>query len=634
MTEGYRKINNNIKELLSQDPLSRLDETSSIQYSESLCQYLINSKDKTESINIVVVLLKVLDISPSSEKLTSLFTKDLLHYVLEITTQLSSPESVRSVVKLLIFFVSGNIFKAHPVYRTLLDALIEKEQYTSSLASMLPIHDSKLPATILDFYYKMLYIATESRIPELAMLYRNLKRGNFYTGLLTLKYEQGMDMDAAFRYHELIRCSHKAELILFETKIQLKYDCHNFIFTLLLQSLNTSLNENGTPATKGEFVRAGFTDNPQKFILSKLSVLSALQFNNFLLSLNVAFKKTYFEQLMFSQDDRCFPIIEVGIMSSDKLYQILNTDKYPSLKQHTISSELLYTNLMGLALRIWKDSQADTSDLQVISVLLDYAMIYLEQLISQNENYTVAIQTVHDLTYEELRVFQRNQIKKSHKRVWKEETHSVSKIIHKEVLEFIKEERFLQLSHGSWVYSENPIEAAANNKKPRSYFMILSPNIQSIIYKEYTDQLTTKPNIDSNGAVLDLSKISRIVAIPLQHEESVPENSRLISLASRTFYERIDLISKQNQIIFTFYTSTKEASYTWSDGLKFLTNSTKDLSPDTRKQISDLQSLRESIQLLKLGKKESQQLSCSASDSAPSYDASRFDTLLTGFYYT
>ena len=240
--------------------------------------------------------------------------------------------------------------------------------------------------------------------------------------------------------------------------------------------------------------------------------------------------------------------------------------------------------------------------------------------------------------YSKLREIQLNNYKNENLSKASLEIQSFDKILKNQVFEFIKNQRFLQLSKGAWVFADLPtFNTSDQTTTPDSnfYFMILSPNFKNLLYKEYKFKTQNIPDIDKIGTPIQINSIANFKIEEIQQVDPTAirtnpsESSRLINLVGKTIINKITLINRKGKVLFTFY-AKKHDSFNYLDGLNLLLGHYDKLSDDLNFQIDKLFEIRKTVQLLNYDVK----IDNNVVDDEQIYDLENLEKLSTNFYYS
>ncbi|ODV84546.1 hypothetical protein CANARDRAFT_8528 [[Candida] arabinofermentans NRRL YB-2248] len=594
----YNSINKHIKELHTKN--LKLDESTGAKYIESLRSSILGS-NKLDKINSIVVLAKILEFLPPSDLINGLFDSKLFANIFEVASNDTvANESLRSALRISLTFLSGVIpvNRSADVFNALLVEAHNNYELLENLSNKLFDQDLRIGSNIIDFVTKLLYRSYELKEDSFIIFsVKNLMNAQFFTNLSILPDSNKAELERLGFLANLNKSVCLIKTYLMGLKLNTKIDCHHFILTDLLEAITYSINESGT-ATVEEYTNYGLTATPSKFIVDNYSVLTVVQMKCFLKSPNITFKKQYFEHTMFANENSYFPLGNFGHTIS-RLLDNVDIQDYPNLEHifYAFNNEIYYM-LMFKALNIWISSRAETEDYDKTMKVLGSVLQLVDELL-ENLSLDEALESLNEMEYDQLKKYQIERLKKSKNDSWSPLTANFNKDIANQALNFVKDQRFLELSKGSWVYTENPTEVTKANKKQTHYFVILSSNNQSLIYKEFPKRTAEAPNIDKDGTKIEFNQILKIDSTPLTSDAT---SSKLISINSRLNINKISITTKSYRI-FEFFVDTRELLYIWLDGSRMLINDNSDLSDDTKYQVDSLTKIRSEIQLIDLDEK-------------------------------
>ncbi|CDO94947.1 unnamed protein product [Kluyveromyces dobzhanskii CBS 2104] len=360
----------------------------------------------------------------------------------------------------------------------------------------------------------------------------------------------------------------------------------------------------------------GYTD------LGNFSVLQVLNVSFILRQHNLTFKKAFTEQLMFR--DHPLPLLEAVAKLSDVLWEYFEmTNLTPGnalYKTHMIfHTKELMSVLLGKMVTIWGKTESETKEdfeslLQLIRILIRKAD---KVCLTQQESYVETFINVCDTSaYDDLRKLQVAEWREKQYNDWAEDIISFDEILQNQVQEFVRYQRLLLMQIGTWVYSENPIEA--KGKLPKVSFIALSDNQMNLLTKEFKHKVEQTPTVEDNEIfTLDRSAVvdNKTIVIPLKNivniqtkqielDRKLPEGARLINILQNTVYTGVTTYDRSGKISSAFFLESTESFFTWLDGLQLLSQSKNaKLSQETEKQIDTLIKLRKNVQLAALDDK-------------------------------
>lgn len=621
-------------------------------------------KDKQEKVNSIVVLAKLLDFITGSEAVS-----DDFHLILDFTlfsTLFSivsvnmSTETYKAILKISVLSISGLIFKSKDDsidrYTPLYDALVEYLDVIDIVTNKLYLNDNKITYNSIKVVTELINKSLKFNYNPIITLAGRLKHVTFFSTIGNLiETDDKLILDAI----ENLKVAYfNLNEYLNDTIFDLSIKSHQVMLNNLFIFLEVSLNEYGTPATTEEYIKAGFTDNPKKFVVENFTILLAMDLKIFLKDPNFTFKKRFHEELMMSDHSRTFPLCLFIEKATDMWIKIFHNKKaFPNIYASILSWELMIYYTMNNCLVLWQETKAQLDnykDVQGILQLLDSHTHTLELNLSQKDK---SIEDCLDITsvnsVEELRHNQIQSFKNTHQEKWNSRFNEFNRYLTSEVMDFVCEQRVIQLLKGSWVYTESYGEYLMKNKDKRLnykyYFILLAPNRKSVYYKEFIEKPSVNPSFEEMEIqAVNLSEIVDFQSTKVGNyvgEEDKKKNSSLITVKGTISYEKITLVGDKNRRLLSFYTDTQVSKYVWLDGLKMLKGMIKpgQLSEDTEKQLESLVSLRRNTQLLSLEDKSmggeleeayDDELTSDDDDDDEFYDLAELVNLATdGFHY-
>lgn len=607
-------------------PVAQLDEQTAIRYISSLRQdivQLISASTQFDSrqhhltsktLNEIIIFTKTLDFVPKSDKLFSLFDAQLFRSLFEVLCFPDIPvEALRGILRICLTYLAGVLPKTRKqgMFRVLLSVLCEpivvgNNEPSSSgagtgtgsgtlrcdllivnLTSRITFADARMNLNIVDFIAKVLYRLMETigssthdsvafvlEEQWLLGVVRSLYVNNFFgvlaciRGIDEIEGMTGLRGSMSLAYHWL------------KSK---KFDAQNSAWIECRQLLK----------------EVGVIFEEQSFLLGNgqnIEMLSILSLIGTLKQPKRSLKKILVECNMTS----AFPILQfMSAISStiaknvtlDKIFGIWNTD--------------LWFCLLSVSTRCWLASSAKIASgdtdrvISLVRVVIEWLSgqlsttkydangneIPMLEGISGDLSQTslqlttdfdvmALLEKIDNFEYEELRSLQLQMINQQKARYWSSEIKPFENLVHSQVIALVRDQRFLQLSKGAWVYATNPLEQGTK----RHYFLTLNSNSQSIVYKEFSKRpvkASQAPNLDKDGIYIDFRNIVNVQAETLNDDI---DDSSLINIHSeRLDVNRVDVVTKTG--IFAFYVDTKQLKDIWVDGLRILI---ADARSDTR----------------------------------------------------
>lgn len=662
MAELSRTINHKLNELLSKSNISKtkLDAATALNYSAILKSNILG-KDKQEKVNSIVVLAKLLDcISlPGSEAVSAEFT-DILDDALygslfSIVSSKMSTETYKAILKIAVIAISGGPYPAKygeqslqihlPLYRSLVLYLDAIDVVTAKLY----LSDTKILLNLIRLVTELTNKALRFDYDRIITLTGRLKHVKFFSTIGNLiETTDPLILEAI----ALLETTYfKLNEYLCNTRFDMNIESHQVMLTNLFEFLDVSLNEFGTPASTEEYVKAGFTANPHKFVADHFSILLAMDLKVFLKDPNMMFKKKFHEELIMSDHNRTFPIyLFISRCTEIWLQTFHNKAAYPHINVHILSWELMIYYSMNNCLLLWQETKSNlenSEDVEGIVQLLEANIKYLETSLADNASIEDCLEKFTVRTSEEIRHNQFMEIKNEHKAKWASCLSEFDRNLASETMDFVCEQRVIQLLKGSWVHTEAHGEVlftGLGKKSPVNnyYFIMLSPNRRSLYYKTYDEKTTLKPSLEEmESQAIDLKDICEFKSKKfgnLVGSEDKARNSMLISVKGTISYERISLVDRFGKNLLCFYTDSEVSKAVWLDGLKMLKGMIDNgqLSTETSAQLSSLVEIRRNTQLLVLEDEAFDSLAPQSdeySDEDDYYDFVELSTVLEGFHF-
>ncbi|EGV61540.1 hypothetical protein CANTEDRAFT_108216 [Yamadazyma tenuis ATCC 10573] len=558
-----------------------------------------------------------------------------------------STETYKAILKIAVVLISGSIFQSKDdsidKYLPLYETLIEYLDVIDIMTQKLYLHDSKITYNTIKLVNDLILKALKFQYSGIITLAGRLKHVTLFSTIGNLiDTDDKSILDAISN----LKISYaKLNDYLNDTKFDLSIKSHQIMLNNLFLYLEISLNEFGTPAKPEEYIKAGFTENPRKFIVDNATILLAMDLKIFLKDPNMTFKKKFHEELMMSDHNRTFPMY-LFIEKATYLWidVFSHKEKYPRIYDNILSWELMMYYTMNSCLTLWQETKAQLTNDEDVSRIMGLIKdnVYLIEENLTNHLSTKTIEECLDLTLNEtnveLRRHQIDRIKGSFSDVWDARFTEFNKQLAFEVMEFVCEQRVIQLLKGSWAANGSVMAA-------KYYFILLSPNRQYLYYKEFTEKSLQKPSFEEmeqqSIKLTDITDLRSQKVGDHVGEEDKKKHSMLISVKGTISYEKITLIGANNKKLLSFYTDTQVNKYVWLDGLKMLKGIIKpgQLSSDTEKQLDALVDIRRNTQLMNLEDVKSvnqvtfRETSGSSSDDEDYYDINELTTVATDKYY-
>lgn len=665
MTELSRTINHKLNELLSKTNISKskLDAATALSYLATLRANILG-KDKQEKVNSIVVLAKLLDcISyPGSEaalpEFVNILDQTLFNTLFLIVSTKMLTETYKAILKVALITISGGPYppkygsNSIDIHLPLYQSLVTYLDAIDVIHAKLYLSDTKILLNSIRLVNELIKKALHFNYDRIITLTGRLKHVKFFstignlietTDLLILEAISALE-ETYFNLNEYLS----------KTYFDMSKVSHQVMMTNLFVFLDVSLNEYGTQASTEEFVKAGFTADPRKFVADNFSILLAMDLKVFLKDPNLSFKKRFHEDLIMSDHNRTFPLYLFISECTDIWLKVFhNKLRYPRLNVHILSWELMIYHSMNCCLLLWQDTKSLVNreiDIKGIIQILHSNIDLLEESLQDNPNVEELLELFTARTFEDVRHAQFEKIKKRHGDLWAPRFGEFDSNLSLEVTDFVCEQRVMQLLKGSWVYTESHADQLFKTSVSRItsghkyYFLLLSPNRRCVYYKEFSEIASLKPSFEEmESQLIALKDIARFQTVQIGNSVGAEEkarNARLISVKGTISYDKIVLVGKSGDSLLTFYTDSVESKAVWLDGLKMLKGVTNpgELSEETSQQLHSLQEIRRNAQFLVLEGEQFDRVAPGVTGTDSDSDDEYYDLLelvdiLEGFHY-
>lgn len=606
----------------------KIENEKSIQLSSELKNQILN---KSDNHSICISLLgTILKLSNQNDGFYNIFTESLIDEIFLQIYPENSIENINSSLTILASIINGEIFQELPPSQysiPILNSTNTNLKVLEIISNKLLEENTELMLLSLSFvnrYLELDHVEFNS-INHLAEFILHLQKSEFLVTLGNSSLDERFK-DVLNKPMLTAQLSYQKNVsVLMNLKIDLNSKYQNEI-------LNTVLNQ---------VTKVGI-DKEKELTLEKFSVFHLIDLYFFLENTNITFKKSYHQQILFNSNKlQKFPLVLASLKVSNFLNEIFNPNSNlvisKNLSRFFFLREILQYNLINNFLEIWVNSKAEFEDFDnlfdLIKILLEQITLSLNNTEDLNPINKVLIACKQN-SYKTLRSIQLESYKSHINQITNSETKGFNKLLNDQTFEFVKNQRFLSLSQGTWVYSQLP---STRNPSNNSYhFIILSPNFKQLLYKEFKTKSDTKPNIDKIGSSIDISSITNFeIEEILQVDKSAPppSNSKLINLTNKTIINKISLLNRKNKVLFQFY-DKKEDSLVWLDGLNLLIGNDDNLSNNLRVQLSKLYDVRKTVQLLNFDEKIEHEFNNDYENGDNSNNLEYLEKLTKNFYYT
>lgn len=602
-----------------------LEDSVAFQFSNDLRSHILNNT--TDKLKSIVLLSHVLRSSKPNALFENILDESLINAMLGSITKSTNSEYIMGTFRILLVILRGEIFQQvnqSEYLSPLLKALDNNLGVLDVLSTKLYTENVDLILKSLEFinkYFNLNHYQLFS-LNYLIGFFLHLQRSEYFIILNNILQDQ--------RFKQILNPSvlklNESLLKILNTLNEFKIDPENPLQVHMIEHVQA-------------FSLGIDKEEDKKFILNKYSVLQLIDFYFFTQSTNITFKKSYHEQVLFNNNkENIFPLIQVSYKVTNILLAIFQTDtpRFQILRQFTFLRDFLHFNIIVKFLEIWKESGAEQDELENLEPLVEILLKHINDELDSDEMHVVdKILSIFKTTgYTQLREFQLNNYKNKTLASAANEITSFDKILEDQVFDFIKNQRFLQLSKGAWVFADLPTFNTTDETPTRNYFfIILSPNFKNLLYKEYKFKLQNVPDIDKIGTPIEISSIANFKIEEIQQVDPTAvretENSRLINLVGKTVINKITLINRKGKVLFTFY-AKKQDSFNYLDGLNLLLGNFDQLSNDLNFQINKLFEIRKTVQLLNYNVTTTDNVI----DEEKVYDLDNLEKLTTNFYYS
>lgn len=565
-----------------------INETIALQYVQTLKTAIITGSDPTA----IMLLTKLLDSTPKSDAIFKEFDDKLMIKLLGIAQDEDIPANVtRSILRIWLTYLAGviPITRSRGMFNPLLESIYlvggGSDVLVKKLTKSIKFSDSRMNLNIVDFIAKVLYRIIESINSHTITNNLFSEEEKWLVGFLKSLYINDFfgtlcSFNGVEEIKKMTGLPGSMELV--SDWINNKHVSMDSPYWLECVKLSNDV---------GIKLESPMGNCDLLPILVIIGVLSNP-------------KKSLFKTLVECSLDESFPLLSFVMKLSNEI-----TKK--SMTIFSTWNTSLWYSLLNVSSRSWLFSGAklEHGDEDVIikstKVMIDWLIDQLKACES-NENIPLLLDDLSNFKYEDLRRLQLDKLHKENiSNLGDERIKDFKSMIHDQVISFVKDERFMELSKGSWVYASNPL-AMGGRYHGTWYFITLSANSQSIIFKEFPKRygnskypgissVTTAPNIDKDCIKVELKSVTKVSSEDL----SVDRNqTTLITMSSqRMIVNKIEIVSPQCTIV--FYVNTIQLKEIWDDGLNMLLHD-GEINGHILDQISKLESIATRTQFLSL----------------------------------
>lgn len=609
-----------------------IDPASSIQYSLDLKSCILEKSD--DELRAVTVLSVVVRLSKPNDAFAQVFDEPLLDCLFKTITNSTSLDVIKAVLRILVGIVDGSIFETPSNSSYIIPFLNSTNtnlNVLETLANKLYLENVDMMVLSLNFingYLDIDHLKLNS-INHLSEFILHLQRSEFTVMLLSYCEDERFKKSLALPMDHI----RKSFLHMHNMLLGLKVDPSSKYQTQILEIILSQVTNTET-------------DKKRNLILERFSLFHLIDLYFFLENTNITFRKTYHQQVLFnSSTDQKFPLPLASLWVTNFLERIFKNDssskEYSEIQKHFFIRDLLQYNILTKFLELWVESKAQREDFDNICTLVEILVKHVNNSVDPEGELNIVEKVLNvfkDVTYKQLRQIQLNNYKKDVVLSTKKETVKFNKTLNDQVFEFVRNQRFLQLAKGSWVYSDLPFVKNSTQSSSSYYFIILSPNFKQLLYKEYKFTTQNTPDIDKTGTAIDITSIANFEIEEIhQVDPGAPpaSNTKAINLVHKTIINNITLLNRKNRTLFSFY-AKKEDSLIWLDGLNLLIGNFDHLSNELRGELNKLYDVRRTVQLLNFDKHSHEQsllTQTTEEDTKNMNDLQFLEGLSAGFYY-
>ena len=304
--------------------------------------------------------------------------------------------------------------------------------------------------------------------------------------------------------------------------------------------------------------RLGFQSTSPAMEFEEVGFLGMMDLSDYVRRSEDGFQKLVLETLTRPVDRRC-PIARASIAVTSILYEHFEIDKadvddakgYLALDSRESIDRLFKPMLLqwskvhtaGLQafLRIWKSTGAEVDDFQKTVELI---RILLEAVVG-GATRIKEIQTVEEeiraFSVQRLRELQMELFEMSYEDLWGHHLRQIREELHREALQFIKEQRIRCLLAGSWFHLSSGPEVASqvNGTTDRATssngawrYVKLSHNRRFLHHGDFASRPSADPSLDELPSRIDLSTVSSVVSNVSARRRSSASSTETLRLSA------------------------------------------------------------------------------------------------------
>lgn len=291
MEHTSRQINQKLNEYMSKPNLTgsgTLDALTAVSLACTLRKNIVGA-DKQEKVSSMVVLAKLLECVIGADMYSADFClvldTSLFSLLLSIFSAKISTDTYKAILKIMLLTINGKPFPP-PMRKARIDpylllylSLMAHLEAIGLITTRLYLSDVKIGLLSIWLVTELINKSLFFDYDKIITLADRLKHYKFFSTVGIWFEPTDANVVRAienleFAYYRLID-------YLGRTDFTMELESHQVIINNLFAFLDVSLNEFATPATIDEYVKAGFSARPRKFVANNFSVLVAMDLKVF-----------------------------------------------------------------------------------------------------------------------------------------------------------------------------------------------------------------------------------------------------------------------------------------------------------------------------------------------------------------
>lgn len=632
----------------------------SYNYVRILRTNILNKYDKQERVNSVVVLAKMVRFLPKSNDIVELFDESFFRELLKIGAQKPCELTGDSVFRVINSLLVGNFIETLTpnTFFGFYAALANNLKIVEYLGPRLLSKNHDTVHLTYEFICYVFYQLPENRT-DTACVILEVLRSQKIAKYLEKQLASGEYDNKVHKRLLPIFSKGVAEITkkMQRVKVDLSNPVHKKLVEQILRYIKKYSVGSAINSEQTAFEKSGFTSNPLQYITNNYTLANIYSVKLFLYHNDIEFRRSYYEQVLLTSAEKCFPLarmcFEVNNFLINELFTLFCENPvayspYPNIQKFAYDYDTIFAVCMAVSLEFWQSAKGELTttpeddDVQAIVGLLKAVFKYIDaKLNPRTSASSELVLLMKSVSYEKAREEQLKQIFRERQQFWGKDVEAFDNRLELEVANFVKEERTLQLIKGSWFYAEDPrftdklMSSSSNSstnssnhnangngttnnipttrhKRVKKYYVCLSPNRQYILFKEFFTKATPFPILEkSNSKTIMLSSVKDIKVTTLNSSSAsfASANGELlktpvsrhinlfVNIRSRNVIQQITIYGRSNEEIVSFYTDTGDLALIWCDGLKLILNRPiTSVGSFTKQQIEKLFDVRRAVQ--------------------------------------